>query len=112
MKTSTKIAIGLSTTLVAGVVTSVIVADKIMTKVKKVSNRKKVKRFVDDKLNGNAVLSDMVDRLSDKDIESLVNIGRKIEEGQQQVAAYGASVKKATNGAKTKVSQVVQQLKK
>ena len=112
MKTSTKIAIGLSTTLVAGVVTSVIVADKVMTKVKKVSNRKKVKRFVDERLNGNAVLTDMVDRLSDKDIESLVNIGRKIEGGQQHVASYGKTVKEVTNGAKSKVSQMVQQIKK
>ena len=31
MKTSTKIALGVSTTLVAGVITSAIVADKIIT---------------------------------------------------------------------------------
>ena len=105
MKTSTKIALGVSTTLVAGVITSAIVADKIITKVKKVQNR------VDDKLNGNAFVGDMVDRLSDKDIESLINIGKKIGEGQEQLSTYGESVKNATSQAKDKVGSVIKQIK-
>lgn len=111
MKTSTKIALGVSTTLVAGVITSAIVADKIITKVKKVQNRKKVKKFVDDKLNGNAFVGDMVDRLSDKDIESLINIGKKIGESQEQLSTYGESVKNATSQAKDKVGSVIKQIK-
>lgn len=111
MKTSTKIALGVSTTLVAGVITSAIVADKIFTKIKKVQNRKKVKKFVADKLNGNTFVGEMVDRLSDKDIESLINIGKKIGEGQEQLSTYGESVKTATCQAKDKVSSVIKQIK-
>lgn len=50
MKASTKIGIGLSIAAVASVSVAVIASEKIIKKVSHVSNRYKVKKFVDDNL--------------------------------------------------------------
>lgn len=103
MKTSTKIAIGLSVAATAGVVTAVYVSDKVITKVRYIANRKKVEHFVDNKFNGNETLLNFVDHLDDKDIDSFMKLAKKVSAGRDQVAEYGNNFKDATVNVKDKI---------
>ena len=52
MKTSSKVTIGLSIAAIAGITTAVVVSDKVFNKYASLATDK-VKKFVDDKFNGN-----------------------------------------------------------
>jgi hypothetical protein len=98
MKMSTKVTIGLSVAAIAGITTAAIVSESVIKKVTSMSNRRKVKRFVDDKFNGNETVLNVVDRLEDKDIDSLVKVAKKVANGREQVSEYGSCAKdKVTN---------------
>lgn len=77
MKTSSKVTIGLSIAAIAGITTAVVVSDKVFNKVRFACNRHKVKKFVDDKFNGNEKLLDVVDGLSDNELDSLLGVMKK-----------------------------------
>ena len=62
-----------------------------------------MKRFVDDKFNGNERLLGVVDDLSDDDLDSLMNVMGKIKDRKKQVSVYGDNVKEATEGMKDKL---------
>lgn len=98
MKTSTKVTIGLSVAAIAGIATAAVVSEKVFKKVTSMSNRRKVKRFVDDKFNGNEALLNVVDKLEDKDIDSLMKAANKVSDGRDKVVDYGHSVKDKIDG--------------
>ena len=81
MKASTKIGIGLSIAAVASVSVAVIASEKIIKKVSHVSNRYKVKKFVDDKFDGNQKLLSIVDDLSDDELDSVLNVVDRVKDG-------------------------------
>ena len=98
MKTSTKVTIGLSIAAIAGIATAAIVSEKVVKKVTSMSNRRKVKHFVNDKFGGNETLLNVVDKLEDKEINSLMNVANKVHDGKDKVVDYGQSVKGKIDG--------------
>jgi hypothetical protein len=107
MKTSTKLTIGVSVVAVAGVVTAAVVSDKVLTKVRYASNRWKVKKFVSDKFDGNETLLGVVDNLSDRDIDNVMTVVKKVKKGKKQVSVYGNNVKETTENVKEKLQDFV-----
>lgn len=102
MKTSTKITIGLSIAAVAGIASVAIASDKLAELVRHKKDRRQVRKFVDDKFNGNEKLLSVVDNLSDDDIDSLMSVMRKLKSGKEQISVYGDSLKDTTNDLKNK----------
>jgi lipopolysaccharide export LptBFGC system permease protein LptF len=107
MKTSTKVTIGLSVAAIAGIATAAVVSEIVISKVHSMSNRRKVKRFVDDKFNGNETLLGFVDNLEDKDIDSFMKVAKKVNNGRDQIVEYGHNVKDATENVKDKITNFV-----
>lgn len=103
MKTSTKLTIGVGVVAVAGIATAAIVSGKIIEKVHYASNRCKARKFVEKKFGGNEKILDLVDKLSDEDLESIITISKKVKKGQKQVKEYGRSVKDSTEETKEKL---------
>lgn len=103
MKTSMKIKIGLSIAAVATITTAVIASEKLIEKGKHAANRHKVKRFIGDKFDGNDKLLDIVDHLSDEDLDSVFKIMDKIKQGRKQITVYGTSLKDSTEDLKDKL---------
>ena len=87
MKTSTKVTIGLTVAAAASVATT----------------RSKVKKFVNDKFDGNEKLLDIVDHLSDNDLDSLMGILKKIKSGKKKISVYGDSLKGSTEDVKDRL---------
>ncbi|HIX70428.1 MULTISPECIES: hypothetical protein [Enterococcus] len=103
MKTSTKVAIGLSVAAVAGIVSAAIVSDTMVDVIRHKKNRHQVKKFVDDKFDGNEKMLNVVDDLSDDDLDSLMNVMGKIKDSRKQISVYGENVKEATDSLKGKL---------
>ena len=104
MKTSSKVTIGLSIAAIAGITTAVVVSDKVFNKVRFACNRHKVKKFVDDKFNGNEKLLDVVDGLSDNELDSLLGVMKKVNEGRNKI---GDNIKDSTEHVKDKLTSFV-----
>lgn len=107
MKTSTKLSIGVGVVAVTGIVTAAVVSDKVLTKVRYASNRWKIKKFVSDKFDGNETLLGVVDNLSDKDINNVMSVVKKVKKGKKQVSVYGNNVKETTETVKEKLQDLV-----
>lgn len=108
MQRATKIKIGVSVIAVASVATAVIASGKILDKARHVSNRHKVKKFVSDKFDGNEKVMDIVDKLSDDDLDNLMNILGKIKDSKKRVSVYGDSIKETTDDLKDKIMGFVE----
>ena len=103
MKTSTKVTIGLTVAAAASVATTVIVSGKVIEKIHHLTTRSKVKKFVNDKFDGNEKLLDIVDHLSDNDLDSLMGILKKIKSGKKKISVYGDSLKGSTEDVKARL---------
>lgn len=103
MKTSTKVTIGLTVAAAASVATTVIVSGKVIEKIHHLTTRSKVKKFVNDKFDGNEKLLDIVDHLSDNDLDSLKGILKKIKSGKKKISVYGDSLKGSTEDVKDRL---------
>ena len=103
MKTSTKVTIGLTVAAAASVATTVIVSGKVIEKIHHLTTRSKVKKFVNDKFDGNEKLLDIVDHLSDNDLDSLVVILKKIKSVKKKISVYGDSLKGSTEDVKDRL---------
>ncbi|AUB51900.1 MULTISPECIES: hypothetical protein [Enterococcus] len=110
MKTSTKVTIGLSVAAAASVATAVVVSGKVIEKIHHLSNRTKVKKFVYDKFDGNEKLLDVVDHLSDSDLDSLMGMLAKIKSGKKKISVYGDSIKDSTEDAKGRLMSLVEKM--
>ncbi|GCF93329.1 hypothetical protein NRIC_12200 [Enterococcus florum] len=108
MKRSTKVKIGASIIVAASVATAVIASGKIVEKARHVSNRHKVKKFVSDKFEGSEKLLTIVDKLSDEDLDNIMNILGKIKDGKKRVSVYGDSIKETTDDLKDKLMNLVE----
>ncbi|MBO1305334.1 hypothetical protein JZO70_04125 [Enterococcus sp. 669A] len=107
MKRATKIKIGVSVIAVASVATAVIASGKVLEKARHVSNRHKVKKFVNDKFDGSDKIMTIVDKLSDEDLDNLMSILGKIKDGKKRVSVYGDSIKETTDDLKDKIMNMV-----
>lgn len=104
MRTSTKVTVGLSIAAIAGIATAVVISDKVFDKVRYASGRHKLKKFVDDKFSGNEKLLDVVDHLTDRDLDLLMQGMKKVKAGHHQVSVYGDNVQDATDNVKSKLA--------
>lgn len=93
MKTKTKIGIGLGIMTAAGVGVTMLVSEKLIKKAHHLSTRYKAKKFVQEKLGGNAKVLSILDKLSDDDLDSLMQIIEKIKSGRDKVSDYGEEMK-------------------
>lgn len=88
MKTSTKVTIGLSVAAAASVATAVVVSGKVMEKIHHMTTRTKVKKFVYDKFDGNEKLLEIVDGLSDSDLDSLMGMLAKSNQEKENLCLW------------------------
>ena len=107
MKTSTKVTIGLSVAAAASVATAVVVSGKVM---EKIHHMTKVKKFVHDKFDGNEKLMEIVDDLSDSDLDSLMGMLAKIKSGKKKISVYGDSIKDSTEDVKDRLMHFVEKM--
>ena len=114
MKTSTKVTIGLSVAAAASVATAVVVSGKVMEKIHhmttRMTTRTKVKKFVHDKFDGNEKLMEIVDDLSDSDLDSLMGMLAKIKSGKKKISVYGDSIKDSTEDVKDRLMHFVEKM--
>lgn len=103
MRTSTKITIGLSIAAVAGISAAVMASGKVIEKLHHTSNRCKARKFVEKKFGGNEKVMDIVDKLSDEDLESVMNVAGKLKQSKEKIHDYGDSVKDTTSDLKDKL---------
>lgn len=109
MKRSTKVKIGVGVVVAASTATAVIASGKLIEKARHVSNRCKVKRFVNDKFDSDSLLA-IVDKLSDDDLDNVMNILNKIKSGKKRVSVYGESIKDTTEGLKDRLMDLVDKM--
>lgn len=110
MKTSTKITIGLSVAAVAGVVVAVTASEKIVKKISHLSNRCKAKKIVNDKFGGNDKVMEVVDHMSDDELDSILNLLDKVKEGREKASDYGDKLKEGTDSMKDKFVSFIEEL--
>ncbi|MBO0468983.1 hypothetical protein JZO66_00395 [Enterococcus sp. DIV0242_7C1] len=110
MKTSTKISIGLSIAAVASVSVAVIASEKIAKKVYHVTNRCKAKKFVNDKFGGNEKLLSIVDKLSDDELDSMMDVLGKVKDSGKKISSYGESLKDSTENVKDRLFSFIDEL--
>lgn len=103
MKTTTKVTIGLSVAAIAGISVAVLLSDKVIRKMNYAANRCRARKFVERKFHGNKKVMDIVDSLSDEDLQSVVDIAGKVKKGTDKVKDYGDSVKDSTSELKKKL---------
>ncbi|MBO0475538.1 hypothetical protein DOK76_00565 [Vagococcus sp. DIV0080] len=96
MKTSTKIGLGLSIATVAGVYVAVSLSEKVIKKVEHGRTRCKAKQMVNEKFNGNEKLLDVVDNLSDSELDSIGQVVKEIKDGREKVSTLGEKIKSNT----------------
>ncbi|MEY8445850.1 hypothetical protein [Enterococcus ratti] len=111
MKTSTKVTIGLGVAAVASVSTAVIVSGKIIEKIHHMTNRMKVKKFVENTFDGNEKLLNIVEHLSDSDLDSLMGILEKIKSSKKKISVHGDSLKGATEEIKERLLHFLEKMK-
>ena len=106
MKRSTKVKIGVGVIVAASTATAVVASGKLIEKARHVSNRCKVKRFVNAKFDGETLLA-IVDKLSDEDLDNIMSILDKIKSGKKRVSVYGDSIKDTTEDLKDRLMDLV-----
>lgn len=110
MKNTTKKKIGIGLLTAVSVAGVAVVSAKVIEKAHYMSNRCKVKRFVNDKFDGSPKLLDIVDKLSDNDLENVMKILAKIKNSKKRVSVYGESIKDSTEDVKDRLFQFVDKM--
>ncbi|MFV0559452.1 MAG: hypothetical protein ACK5NA_01890 [Enterococcus sp.] len=110
MKTSTKVSIGLSVAAAVGVATTVAVSGKVVEHIRHATTRCKVKKFVNEKFDGNERLLGIVDDLSDKELDSLMHVMTKIKDGRKRISVYGDSLKDSTDDLRARLMDFVDRM--
>lgn len=103
MKKSTKVAIGLSVAAAASITAGVVISEQVIEKVKQASNRCKVKHFINDKFSGNEKLLNVVDTMSDDEVETVLNIIDKLKHEKNRIIVRGESFKDTADDLKERL---------
>lgn len=98
METGQKVLIGIGLTAAVGSVAAYYGTKALVGQVQRHHRRSKVKGFVNDKLNGNAQLMNLVDNMSDDDIDNLLNAVNRMSDVRDQLVNYSDDLKTFVNG--------------
>lgn len=93
MKTSTKIGIGFSIATVAGIYATVTFSEKIIKKLEHEATRCKTKKVVNEKFGGNEKLLDVVENLSDNELDSIDKVVKDIKHNRRKLSDLGEKIK-------------------
>lgn len=97
MKTGQKFLLGVGVTAIVAATGAYLAADALVDKLQRYRNRSRVKAYVKDNLNGNQRLLDFVDRLTDDDIDHLLEVAHKFGDVRERVGRYSGPVKDTAN---------------
>lgn len=105
MKTSTKIGVGFSIATVAGIYAAVTLSEKIIDKIEHEATRYKTKKVVNEKFGGNEKLLDVVNGLSDNELESINQVVKEIKNSREKINNYGEKAKSSAQALKNNLSE-------
>ncbi|QFP78999.1 hypothetical protein [Latilactobacillus graminis] len=88
MKTRYKILIGVGLTTAIGATTAFVGSKAIIDKVSRYRKRLAVKSFVKDKLHGNQKALELVDQLSDTDVNNLLSTADQLNHLKDKLGAH------------------------
>ncbi|RLK62765.1 hypothetical protein D3H64_08205 [Atopobacter sp. AH10] len=101
------LALAIGSSVIIGVLAALIAADEEKREsVAAYINRKKVKFFVREKLNGNEKAMAIVDRLSDEDIQRLMNLLENSKDWKESFLAHLDQVKDNVDQVKDKAMRL------
>ncbi|MBV7391502.1 MULTISPECIES: hypothetical protein [Enterococcus] len=96
MKNRTKISIGIGLLAITGAYATVNFSEKILGKIESEVTRYKTKKVVRDKFNNNEKLLNIVDDLSDSELNSLNQIAKDVKNSREKVKQIGKKIKDTT----------------
>lgn len=91
MRTCTKTGLGVLT--IAGTYATINCSENILNKVEREVTRYKTKKVVKDKFNGNEKLLNIVDDLSDCELDSLNQIVKSVKTSREKIKDMGKKIK-------------------
>ena len=103
---------GLLGALVIGVITYLVSSEAAQEKVETVINRQRAKHFVKDKLKGNQRALDKIDKMSNSEINSLLNNVDKMSDLESKLEDYSDELKNATKNLKKTIMSTSKSIKK
>lgn len=104
MKKSTKVLIGVGSAIViSSTVAAVLVSETVAEEIRSRRNRRHIKRFVNDRLDGNEQILNVVDDLSDSEIDSITSVLNKLKDAQSKITVYGENFKDLTEDVKSRI---------
>lgn len=104
MKKSTKVLIGVGSAIViSSTVAAVLVSETVAEDIRSRRNRRHIKRFVNDRLDGNEQILNVVDDLSDSEIDSITSVLNKLKDAQSKITVYGENFKDLTEDVKSRI---------
>lgn len=107
MKTSTKVLLGIGTAAVVGTAVAVAVSDKLTESIHHCKNRREVKKFVHHRFNGNKKILNIVDKLSDNEIEAVVKMIDKVHAGKNKISVAGQTANQTAEEVKEMLSNFI-----
>lgn len=111
MKKSTKFLVGTGLAVViGGTIGTLFVSDKLVENVKEKKNRRKVKHFVSERLDGNDQLLTVVEELSTNEVAAVAKVIEKVQESKNKIAVSGKSVKEISQDVKELLQNFVEQV--
>ncbi|MBE9388605.1 hypothetical protein [Vagococcus salmoninarum] len=108
MKRSMKVILGIGTATIIGSAVALTVSDKLIETIKQAKNRQTVKQFVNEKFDGSEKLLNIVDDLSDSEVQSVVSILRKVKEGRKKISVTSNPVREGTEEVKRMLANFVE----
>jgi gas vesicle protein len=109
MKKSTKVLLGIGTVTIVGFGVGMAISGQLTEKIRYKKNRTAVKRFVNEKFDGNQKLLQLVDHLSDEDLTSLMTLFDRVKNSKDKISVYGENLKDTTQDLKNKFMSLVEE---
>ncbi|MDN6195512.1 MAG: hypothetical protein ACTHVM_07610 [Alkalibacterium gilvum] len=106
------ILIGVGVAFIFGLLTLLFTSDKAKTKTKSVVNRQKAKHYVGSKFNGNKKARNVVDNLSDDEINNLLGTADKVKDLESKFSNMTDDLKDYVQDKKKESKKVMNKLKR
>lgn len=103
MKKTTKFIIGSSLIAATTIATGTLVSKEIVKKIRKEKKKYTAKKFVEEKLNSNQQLLNIIDDLSESDLDHIFSIVKKMKSKKEHISIYGNQFKENLSDLKEKL---------